>query len=233
MRRLRRAAGVTCVVVGGVVWVKVLLVLGLSTLVSTSWVTGDHAGAGRYAQGLLVANVLEPHKALYDSGTALAAQGELVPARSALVDALEQSPPEDECVIRRNLALVLEGMAQSARDADDAAGAAARAAEGLAIVQGASAACQLEQLAGLAPRLAAAGTTAGDEGTDPAAGDSEGEAGEGEIGETPSTPTEPPEVQQALDELEGRMTAGQAQEDASTDLDGDLSDQPVDVAKPW
>ena len=96
----------------------VLLALLLAAkLLSAAWFAGQASGA--FARGdapavesaaavLGIANFLEPHKAPFAAGDALALRGDYAGARTAFEAALAASPPADECRVRANLALSIE-----------------------------------------------------------------------------------------------------------------------------
>ena len=96
----------------------VLLALLLAAkLLSATWFSGQASGA--FARGdapavesaaavLGVANVLEPHKAPFAAGDALALRGDYAAARSAFEAALATAPSADACRVRANLALSIE-----------------------------------------------------------------------------------------------------------------------------
>ena len=96
----------------------VLLALALAAkLLSAAWFAGQASGA--FARGdapavesaaavLGVANFLEPHKAPFAAGDALALSGDYAGARTAFEAALAAAPAADECRVRVNLALSIE-----------------------------------------------------------------------------------------------------------------------------
>ena len=117
----------------------VLLALLLAAkLLSAAWFAGQASGA--FARGnapavesaaavLGVANVLEPHKAPFAAGDALALRGDYAGARTAFEAALAAAPAADECRVRANLALSIERLADadagSGADGEDGAGSGA------------------------------------------------------------------------------------------------------------
>ncbi|MEC5179506.1 hypothetical protein [Arthrobacter sp. CG_A4] len=114
----------------------VLLALALAAkLLAAAWFGGqaaaafarnDAPAAGSAASALAFANILEPHKAPFAAGDALALRGDYAGARTAFEAALDGAPPEDECRVRVNLSLSIERLG----DAASAAGAASAGTDG-------------------------------------------------------------------------------------------------------
>lgn len=102
----------------------VLLALALAAkLLAAAWFGGQAAGAfarndapaaETAASALAFANFLEPHKAPFAAGDALALRGDYAGARAAFEAALAGAPPEDECRVRVNLALSIERLGDAA-----------------------------------------------------------------------------------------------------------------------
>ncbi|MGP4032209.1 hypothetical protein [Pseudarthrobacter sp. 1C304] len=98
--------------------IPVLLALLVAVkLLSAAWFAGragdafsraDVPAAESAASALGFANILEPHKAPFAAGDAMALRGEYGGARGAFEAALAAAPPADECRIRANLALSIE-----------------------------------------------------------------------------------------------------------------------------
>ncbi|MDN4646332.1 hypothetical protein [Arthrobacter sp. PsM3] len=96
----------------------VLLALVLATkLLGAAWFSGQASAAfaradapavGTAASVLGFANFLEPHKAPFAAGDALALRGDFAGARTAFEAALAGAPPADECRVQANLALSIE-----------------------------------------------------------------------------------------------------------------------------
>lgn len=96
----------------------VLLALLLAAkLLSVAWFSGQAGAAFARADAPAVdtaasvlgfANFLEPHKAPFAAGDALALRGDYAGARTAFEAALAGAPPADECRVRANLALSIE-----------------------------------------------------------------------------------------------------------------------------
>lgn len=137
--------------------IPVLLALLLAAkLLSAAWFSGQ-AGSG-FARGdtaavesaavvLGVGNFLEPHKAPFAAGDALALRGDYAGARTAFEASLADAPPADECRVRANLALSIERLGDAAQDAGQDAGPAGSDGsarlfeEALAVVGAAPAGC--------------------------------------------------------------------------------------------
>ena len=109
----------------------VLLALLLAAkLLSASWFAGQASSAFARGDGpavesaavvLGVANFLEPHKAPFAAGDALALRGDYAGARAAFEAALAAAPAADECRVRANLALSIERLADAEADGGDGA----------------------------------------------------------------------------------------------------------------
>lgn len=139
----------------------VLLALLLAAkLLSAAWFAGragdafgraDVPAAESAASALGFANILEPHKAPFAAGDAMALRGDYGGARGAFEAALAAAPPADECRVRANLALSIERLGDAGGTGtagpDEAAGPDARDEavrlylEALAVVDAAPAGC--------------------------------------------------------------------------------------------
>lgn len=138
---------------------KLLSVGFLGGSASAAFETGNATDAGTAAAWLNVANVLEPHKAPFASGDALALAGDFAGARSDFEAALAAHPGTDECAVRVNLALSIEKLGDAAVSADTAK-AAGLYGEALGVIESAPQACHTEGPAnsnGEGDELAAAG----------------------------------------------------------------------------
>ena len=130
----------------------VLLALLLAAkLLSAAWFAGQATGAfargdapavGSAAVALGVANVLEPHKAPFAAGDALALSGDYAGARTAFEAALAAAPAADECRVRANLALSIELLGDAEAAGTDSTDEGLRLLEeALAVVRAAPAGC--------------------------------------------------------------------------------------------
>lgn len=116
------------------------------------------------AQGLSLANVIEPHKAPFAAGDARVLAGDFAGARHLFEDALRSVPrgSADECAVRANLTLSIERTGDDKLRKEDPSSAAALFAEALAVANAAPEACFSggaaamagEQLTGAEARLA-------------------------------------------------------------------------------
>ena len=87
---------------------KLLSAAWFSGQASAAFARGDAPAVASAAAVLGIANVLEPHKAPFAAGDALALRGDFAGARTAFEAALAAAPPADECRVRANLALSIE-----------------------------------------------------------------------------------------------------------------------------
>lgn len=223
-RTIRR----TLFAIVGVLWLAVVVKLaamaGLSTLVDAEWQQQDYRSSQRLGELELVGNAIEQHKAHFNLGTARAALGDLEGARSELDQALVLAGAIDECVIRRNLGLVLEATASASKDAAEAETLRSEARDAIDAAPGT---CPPGPFAALQKRL---GTAAGGK-QDPAqqpTPDSEPKPGEGD---QPGQAPESPEVTDALKQIEARMGTGQQEQ--RTDHTLGTGPKPLDIPKPW
>lgn len=79
----------------------------------------DSAAVASAASGLAAANVFEPHKALFAAGDASVLEEDYAGARARFEEALAVAPAADDCRVRVNLALSIELLGDTARDAGD------------------------------------------------------------------------------------------------------------------
>lgn len=198
--RWRHGIGIAAWVVGGVLWIKIASMLLLGSLTSVSWADEEYVGGERYATLATVGNLLEPHKALFNSGTMLAARGQLVDALQPLRDALRVSDGQDECDLRLNLSLVLEAVGAELDVAQQSDAARMRRDEARAVLRPAPASCDSPDLAEINVRL----------------GQSETPSAEPESAAETDAPSAtpapiPPEQQAAVDELTSRMSTGRSE----------------------
>lgn len=204
--------------------VKIASMLVLALLVSASWASGDAASARRFAELQLVANVIEPHKAHFNVGTAAAALGALPEARDSLAEALRIGPGADECSVRVNLALVHEAMADAAAESATPDRAERHRLDALATLDAAPPACPSKPLDELRERLDARSPDSGGAGAD----------GAEDGGDQPvDPPVDPPaeEEDQALRDITEIMDGGRGEQ--VIDQKKKLGSPPRPVAKPW
>jgi hypothetical protein len=136
---------------GLLAWIKIGSMLLFALLVSVTWADGAYTASAGWARWSTVANILEPHRAHFNSGTASAAAGDLAGARRELERALTLTNREDECVVRLNLSLVLEAAADVAGSEDGPADLE----RARVVLAGAPAACREAQLDQIIDRIGA------------------------------------------------------------------------------
>jgi len=116
---------------------KLLSAVALNTAGSSAYENANHNTAADRFASLEVFNVIEPWKAHFNQGTAIYASGQFFQATRQLQVALDlvpkapqgEPPGEDECSVRTNYSLALEGMGDEAMAAGDPAMGAVRYAE--------------------------------------------------------------------------------------------------------
>jgi hypothetical protein len=101
----------------------------------------DAAGVDSAARGMGFLDIVETHKSHFAMGDAAVLGGEWERARAEFEEALRLTGSEDECTVRVNLVLTLEKLGDAARDAGDAAKAAARYGDGEKVVAAAPQGC--------------------------------------------------------------------------------------------
>jgi hypothetical protein len=101
----------------------------------TAYVVDDFAGAEASARGQDFLNWFEPYKAPFNVGVGLADGGDLVGARAAFEESLGLAIGLEQCVVRVNLALVLERTGDAALRQGDAAAAAEAWQEALVVIE--------------------------------------------------------------------------------------------------
>ncbi|MDZ4090643.1 MAG: hypothetical protein U1D68_05490 [Arthrobacter sp.] len=127
---------------------KLLSAAWFSSQASGAFARGDAPAVESAAAVLGVANFLEPHKAPFAAGDALALRGDYTAARTAFEAALDAAPPADECRVRANLALSIErqgdtggGGTDGSGGTDGTGGGVRLLEEALAVVRAAPAGC--------------------------------------------------------------------------------------------
>lgn len=106
---------------------KLLSAVVLNIAGSSAYAQQNYVTASQRFSTLEFFNVIEPWKAPFDEGTATYASGDFFAATTVLEQALAQVPqaPEDqprgveECMVRTNYSLALEGLGDEAQDASD------------------------------------------------------------------------------------------------------------------
>lgn len=140
-----------------------LLSLGLlGARAAGAYGASDAAAVHAAAEGLRLANVIEPHKAPFASGDAHVLSGDFGAARLRFQESLDlvqaaQTGSADACVIRVNLVLAIERLGDEKIRAEDPASAAGLFEEALAAAGAAPEGCFSEGLpAGTGERLTGA-----------------------------------------------------------------------------
>lgn len=145
---------------GVLVWLKITSMLVLASIGTAAWAGAEYDLGADWTRWSLIANVIEPHRAHFNLGTARAAAGDLPGARSELEEALRLTDPADDCAVRLNLSLVLEASA----DAPGNVAAEADRDRARAVIDGAAESCRGTALDPVADRLGTQPTPAvGDE----------------------------------------------------------------------
>lgn len=194
------------------------------------------------ARGLQWWNVLEPWKAPYDVGVALAMQGsgeQLEQARALLEESLELNGEEgsnEYCIILVSIVYVVEKQGDQAREADDTQTANGLYQEALGIIDAAPDGCFAdptiiqadtgEQLEQAVPRI--------EEKIEDESGggeDSESEGGESEESEEQSEGEQPQTQQEQLEEQNQQAQEQQQQQDEYNEQQGEPGSGGVE--QPW
>src|SRR5690606_10515055 len=111
---------------------KLLSAVALNMAGSSAYEHANHNTAAERFEALEVFNVVEPWKAHFNQGTAIYASGQFFQATQQLEVALDlvprspqgEPPGKDECDVRTNYSLALEGLGDESRAAGDPAMAA-------------------------------------------------------------------------------------------------------------
>lgn len=120
---------------------KLLSMYAFAHQSAAAYVAGDVAGTTQAARGQLVLNWFEPYKAPFNVGVGLADAGELRGARAAFEESLGLAHGLEQCVVRVNLAIVLERTGDAAMRAGDPTAATQAWQEALVVAQDAPAEC--------------------------------------------------------------------------------------------
>lgn len=126
VRRILVLSSAPLVIVALLLCGKLLSMYGFAHRSADAYAAGDYAGTTQAARGQQLLNWFEPYKAPFNVGVGLADAGELPGARVAFEESLALAHGLEQCVVRVNLAIVLERMGDAAqRDGDPAAAAEA------------------------------------------------------------------------------------------------------------
>jgi tetratricopeptide (TPR) repeat protein len=121
----RRVAGIMRIVSFPIVLALLVIAFKLvamaivAALALGAYTDGDYEQSADYASWNLTANLIEPHKAHFDLGTAYLGSGLNQEARDELEEALTTAPLPDACAVRVNLSYAIEGLGESANAAGD------------------------------------------------------------------------------------------------------------------
>lgn len=147
-RRVRRVlllASLPLVVVALALCGKLLGMYAFAHQAASAYAQQDYAGTVQAARGQLPLNWFEPYKAPFNLGVGLADGGDLAGARAAFEESLALAGGLEQCVVRVNLAIVLERIGDAALRDGDPRGAASAWQEALVVMQDAPPACDSEQ----------------------------------------------------------------------------------------
>lgn len=206
---------------------KLLSLGALGDAAAESYAAGQGSSVEKAAEWLQVANLVEPHKALFASGDAQVLAGDFAAARADFEAALRAGPGDDECKVRVNLVLSIEKLGDAAGEGD----AAARLfAEGLAAANASPPQCHADGPANAAGEGAALDAAGERLSAKIAEGQSRNGGPQQPSGESPSAP-----AQEQLKQLE--QSAQQAQRERSEGQErGEYLRSPDDgprVDRPW
>jgi len=124
VRRIILIASAPVVIVALALCGKLLSMYAFAHQSAAAYAADDFAGTTQAARGQLVLNWFEPYKAPFNVGVGLADAGELPGARAAFEQSLALAHGLEQCVVRVNLAIVLERTGDAAMREGDAATAA-------------------------------------------------------------------------------------------------------------
>ncbi|MFC7432727.1 MULTISPECIES: hypothetical protein [unclassified Agrococcus] len=244
LRRILMLALVPVAIAGLVVAGKLISVNAFADASQNAYERRAFQEAEAQARGLLWWNVLEPWKAPFDVGVALAMQGspeQLEQARALLEESLALHGAEgsnEACIILTNIVYVVEKQGDQAREADDAQTANGLYQEALDVIAAAPEGCFAEptsiqadtgeQLEQSVPRIEEK-----IEDESGGGGDESEEPSEGEESEEPSEggAEEPQTQQEQLEEQNQQAQEQQQQQDEYADQQGEGGSGGVE--RPW
>ena len=117
MARILRIASIPFVLALLVIAFKLIGMSIVASLALAAYNDGDYEKSAEYANWNLTANVIEPHKAHFDLGTAYLGSLLFQEARDELETALDTAPLPDSCDVRMNLSYAIEGLGDNANTA--------------------------------------------------------------------------------------------------------------------
>ena len=124
-----------------VIAVKFVAMSIIAALALASFNDGDYEKSAEYSRWNLTANVIEPHKAHFNLGTAYLGLALYPEARDELETALKTAPLPDSCDVRLNLSYAIEGQGDAANGEGDFQKAADLYNEAIVVLQEADESC--------------------------------------------------------------------------------------------
>ncbi|MFJ4223589.1 hypothetical protein [Microbacterium sp. NPDC089695] len=147
-RRIRRwiAIGTLPLTLAALLFVgKILSMYAFAHQSISAYVADDFSAAESAARGQEFLNWFEPYKAPFNVGTALAGAERLPEAREKFEESLDLATGLEVCMVRINLALVIERMGDAARADGDGVTAAQLYGEALTVTADMPAECNSEE----------------------------------------------------------------------------------------
>jgi tetratricopeptide (TPR) repeat protein len=114
MAQILRIVSLPVVLVALAFAAKVVAMSIIAALALAAYDDGDFEKSAEYARLNLTANIVEPHKAHFDLGTAYLGLELFQESRDELEIALESAPLPDACDVRLNLSYAIEGLGDDA-----------------------------------------------------------------------------------------------------------------------
>ena len=124
-----------------VIAVKLIAMAIISALALAAFNDGNYEKSAEYARWNLTANVIEPHKAHFNLGTAYLGLELYQESRDELEIALETAPLPDSCDVRLNLSYAIEGLGDAANGEGEFQKAADLYNEAIVVLQEADDSC--------------------------------------------------------------------------------------------
>ena len=119
MARILRIVSIPFVLALAAIAFKFIAMSIIASLALSAYNDGDFEKSAEYANWNLTANLIEPHKAHFDLGTAYLGSLLFQEARDELEEALETAPLPDSCAVRLNLSYAIEGLGDNANTAGE------------------------------------------------------------------------------------------------------------------
>lgn len=124
-----------------IIAVKFIAMAIIASLALAAFNDGDYEKSAEYSRWNLTANVIEPHKAHFNLGTAYLGLTLYQEARDELETALETAPLPDSCDVRLNLSYAIEGLGDAANGEGEFQKAADLYLEAITVLQEADESC--------------------------------------------------------------------------------------------